>query len=374
MPARRVKCPSCNGVLSLPADVRDCAVRCGLCRRTFRLPKEVPVHEDTIFGWLHSPEEGEDERAGTLAPLSDEAPRKADHAAAAGTGQSKMRLVSLERGGAIFEFPAEYLRQAKFRCAIPRVCIHCLGRAHLSAHLIIFAPQLRDSISLEAEHHAGKLTIPQKQLGGLCNEDLLGHLPEIPNVPAPANLPMPYWVCDLCSGAGAISGQITVDQESGHGHCRLFMRNLQIAASFLGDVTGTHNHDFAKFVEFAKRAKADRWDALPTVVRHRLEQWFKPADDEKFLAYIPDRARARTEDGMAGVIISTRRLIYRRPPVHQELSSDNSVTFHMSASKGKEIATISTEGFKARPILLDREGEMALRKAISEGRFNAIWR
>ncbi len=369
MPARRVKCPSCSGVLSLPATVRNCAVRCGLCRRTFRLPKEVPVPDDTIFGWLHSPEDNEDERAGTLVPMSGEASRKADEAS-----RSKIRLVSLERRGAMFEFPAKYLRQVKFRCAIPRVCIHCLGRAHLSAHLIIFAPQLRDSFSLEAEHHAGKLTIPQKEIGGLCDKELLQHLPEIPNVPPPANLPMPYWVCDLCSGTGAISGQITVDQESGHGHCRLFMRNLRIAGSFLGAVTGTHGQDFARFVEFAKRAKADRWDALPTVVRHRLEQWFKPSGDERFVAYIPDRARARTEDGMAGVIISTCRLIYHRHSVHQELSSDKPVTFQMSASRGKEIATISAEGFKARPILLDREGEIALRKAILEGHFKAFWR
>ncbi len=362
--------------MSLPIDVHDCAVRCGLCRRIFHLPKDIPVPEDTIFGWLHRSEDDEDrdERADTLAPIPDKPPRREDQAAAPRTGQSRMRLVSLERAGALFEFPAEYLREGKFRCSIPRVCIHCLGRAHLSAHLIIFAPQLRDSISLEAEHKAGQLIIPQDRLGGITGEELLQYLPEIPSIPAPANLPMPYWVCDLCSGTGAISGQIKVDQASGHGHCRLFIQNIQIAASFLGAVAGTHHHDFARFVEFAKRAKADRWDALPTVIRHRLEQWFKPVGDERFIAYIPDRNRSRTEDGMAGVIISTRRLIYRRPPVHQELSSDKPATFQMRTSQGKETATISAEGFKARPITLDREGEVALRKALSEGQLKAIWR
>ncbi|MCD4699079.1 MAG: hypothetical protein K8R91_00700, partial [Phycisphaerae bacterium] len=338
-------------------------------RSTFRLPDEVAVPEDTIFGWLHRSEEDEDKRASTLVPLSGAAARKADEAR-----RNKIRLVSLDRGGAIFEFPAEFLRQTKFRCTIPRVCIHCLGRAHLSAHLIIFAPQLRDSISLEAEHHAGKLTIPQERLGGLSGEELLQHLPEIPNAPAPANLPMPYWVCDLCSGTGAISGQIKVNQASGRGHCRLFVRNLRVAASFFAAVTGTDNRDFARFVEFAKRAKADRWDAMPTVIRHRLEQWFKPAEEERFLAYVPDRNRARTEDGMAGVIISTNRLIYRRPPVHQEISLDKPVTFQIRTSRGKEIVTISADGFKSRPIMLDRKGEVTLREALSEGCFSVIWR
>ncbi len=367
-----MKCPSCGGVLSLPCDIGDRAVRCGLCRKTFSLPMDAPIPEDTIFGWLHNPNEGLDERASTLTPLSEEA--RSSSSRTSGTAKGRMRLVSLERQGAMFEFPAEYLSQTRFRCAIPRVCIHCLGRAHLSAHLIIFAPQLRDSISLEAEHQAGKLTIPQEQLGEVIGEEMLSRLPEVPSVPAPANLPMPYWVCDLCSGTGAISGQIQVDQESGHGHCRLYIRNLQIAASFLAAVAGTHHHDFVRFVEFAKRAKEDRWDALPTVVRHRLEQWFRPSGKEQFVAYVPDRNRMRTEDGMAGLVISTRRLIYRRPPVHQELSVGTSVTFQMRSSKGKETATILAEGFKTRPITLDREGEVRLRKAVSEAQFKATWR
>ena len=372
MLARRVKCPSCGGVLSLPSDIGDHAVRCGLCRKTFVLPTDTPVPEDTIFGWLHNPNEDMDDRASTLTPLSDESRSRSGRTSE--NARNRIRLVSLERSGAMFEFPAEYLHHAKFRCAIPRVCIHCLGRAHLSAHLIIFAPQLRDSISLEAEHKAGQLTIPQGQLGEVIGEEMLSRLPEVPNVPPPANLPMPYWVCDLCSGTGTISGQIKVDQESGHGHCRLYIRNPQIAASFLAAVVGTRHHDFARFVEFAKRAKENRWDALPTVVRHRLEQWFKPAGDERFIAYVSDRNRVRTEDGMAGVIISTRRLIYRRPPVHQEISANTPITFQMRSSKGKETATILAEGFKSRPITLDREGEVKLRKSLSEGPFKTAWR
>ena len=368
MPSRRVKCPRCGGILSLPGEIGDCIVRCGLCREKFRLPAEKAVPEDTIFGWLHV-QEDEDERAGTLVPLSGGKSPQTN----AAPKKPRIRLVSLERRGAMFEFPVEYLRNTKFRCAIPRVCIHCLGQAHLSAHLIIFAPQMRDSISLEAEHQAGRLIIPQEKLKGLRHEQLLEQLPEIPNVPPPANLPMPYWVCELCSGTGSISGQIYADSESGRGYCRLFIRNIQVAASFLAAVAGTHNPDFTRFVEFVNRAKANHWDALPTVVRHRLEQWFKPSGEEQFVAYVPDRGHARSEDGMAGIVVSTNRIIYRRPPVHQELMSGNQITLQMRAFQGKKMVTISAEGFKERPILLDREGETLFRKALSEAKFKAVW-
>lgn len=380
MQARRVKCPNCGGLLSLPGDVRDCFVRCGLCRRNFQLPQEIPVPEDTIFGWIHQDRDEEDELADTLAPMPDG--RRLQWDSSAGTvlvdhdadGKRQLRVVSLERRGALFEFPSEYLCRDEFRCAFPRVCVHCLGRAHLSAHLIIFAPQLRDSFSLEAEYKANGLIVGQEQLGDLSCTKLLKRLPKLPDIPAPGDLPMPYWVCDLCNATGEISGQIRVDQDSGAGICRLYMRNLQVSASFFANVAGTKNRDYAKFVEFFRHIREDRWDGLPSVVRHRLEQWFKPADKERFLVYIPDRNRARTEDGMAGVVISTRRVVYCRPPIHQEFSVNSLLTLQMRTFGAKKITTITASDSKPRPITLDRKGEMALRRGLSEGEFRTIWR
>lgn len=389
MQTKRVRCPYCDGLLSLPEHLRGTLVRCGRCRRVFRLPQESIVPDETIFGWLTEPSEQQDKRADTLAPftvdgkrhktgleqLTESGNKTRDAAPRAGKTRSQLRLLSLDQRGALLEFPAHYLRRADFRSAIPRVCIHCLGQVHLSAHLIIFAQELHDSFSLEAEYRAGKLTIPHEQLSDLYGDKLLQELPEVPNVPPPANLPMPYWLCDMCSGAGEISGQIRVDPATGEGTCRLFIRNIQIAASFFATIAGTEDEDYKKFVEFARHSQQDRWGALQTVVRHRLEQWFKPTSDERFLAYIPDQSRARTESGIAGLIITTRRLIYRRPPILQELSIDSPVNIEIRSQlsgKGKS-ASISAPNFKPRLISIDRKGEMALRRALSEAHFKATW-
>ncbi|KKM05480.1 hypothetical protein LCGC14_1753730, partial [marine sediment metagenome] len=276
--------------------------------------------------------------------------------------------------GALLEFPADHLRREEFRGAIPRVCIHCAAQAHLSAHLVIYTSQLRDSVSLEDEHAAGQLSIPQDEVGISQGLDLLKLLPEVPNVPEPGNRPMPYWVCDLCRGAGWISGQIQVNSKTGKGFCRLFFRNLKIALNFFAATAGKDSKHYRKLATFYEHTEEDPWDALPSVVRHRVEQWFRPKGKEQFLAYVPDRAFVRTQDGMNGLVISDQRLVYHHPPRHQESPAKNELTLQTRLADGKEIATVEAAGFKRRSITLDRAGRMLFRRALSKGGFTAQWR
>jgi hypothetical protein len=370
MGARRIKCPSCQTVLSLPAELNARTVRCGSCRNAFGVPaqevQQQPGLDDTVLGWLGDGLQRDEPSPGdTIGPAE---PRKSRSRSRAG-----IRLVSLDPRSALFEFPADRLQSAEFRCAIPRKCIHCQGRAHLSAHLVIFTGQLKDSISLEAEHRAGQLTIPQEKLAGLSGTDVLEKLPNVPNVPSPANLPMPYWVCDLCNGAGAISGQIQVNSQTGKGICRLSFRNLWIAMGFFENAGGTGTKDHEKFSEYLRHVEIDRWDELPPAVRHRVQQWYKPKQGERFLAYIPDRTRRRSEDGMAGLVVSSSRLIYNRPPLYYEVPNGTAFTVMVRRGEGSEVATINAPDLKPRSITCDRRGIMLFRRSLSEGRFQAKW-
>jgi len=375
MPARKVKCPKCGKVLSVPERLTAAPVRCGACHTAFRLPDPGPVPDETIADWLN---EGPEEDEGPAAPAGPP-PAEAQAPAATETpppppeALGGLRVVSVERRGVLLEFAADHLRNDIFRCALPRCCAHCLARAHLSAHLIIFTSQLRDSISLESEHKAGHLAIPQDRLGRVHGRDMLKLLPEVPNVPAPGNLPMPYWVCDMCSGAGSISGQIQVDT-TGRGFCRLFIRNLNLALSFFANTGGEGTKDFERLREFFERMEDDRWDALASVVRHRLEQWFRLGKGERFVAYVPDRAFVRTEDGMNGLIISDRRLVYHHPPLHQEVTNRMTLTLQLRSAEGNEVASVEAPDFKRRSITLDRGGMMLFRRALSQGGFKAEWK
>ena len=373
MSSRRAKCPKCGTVLQVHGDIGLAAVRCGACRTVFHLPPPEQVADETIAGWLGAGLDDEEDAAATAAPAPAPAPDSPPPPKPTSPPKS-LRVVSIQRRGVLFEFPAKLLRDESFRCALPRCCAHCLARGHLSAHLIIYTPELRDSIALEREHEAGHLKIPQSELAGLHGPELLNRLPEVPNVPEPGNLPMPYWVCDMCSGAGSISGQIRVNAATGRGICRLLMRNLQMSVSFLANAGGEGTKDYAELREFLAHMQEDRWDAMPSVVRHRLEQWFRAAKGERFLAYVPDRAFVRTEDGMNGIIISTGRLVYHHPPMHQEVSAAMKLTIRVRSAQGNEVASIEAPAFKRRSITLDRGGMMLLRRSLSQARFATEWK
>ncbi len=377
MPDKRVKCPRCDKTLGLPADFTEGKIRCPACRGVFRVrrsKKKISLDE-TVAGWLmdDSAKPASAERAAPAAPQATEAPPARTAPAQPATCP---RLVAVDRSGALFEFPAAFLRSPQFRCSIPRACIHCTARTHLAAHVVIFTPQLRDSISLEAEHAAGRLSLPQDKIGSAQGVAVLQLLPEVPGVPPPGNLPMPYWVCDMCRGEGWISGQIQVNTATGQGFCRLRMRNLKIALGFFGNAGGEGCEDYERLKHFVEHTEQDPWDALPTVVRHRVEQWFRPnaKEGEQFLAYVPDRAFVRTEDGMNGLVISNRRLVYHHPPRHQECPRQTELTIQLRIAEGKEIVSIEAAGFKKRSVTLDRGGMMLFRRALSKGGFKAKWR
>ncbi len=382
---RHVGCPSCGTVLGLPSVLRQHVVRCGQCRTVFRVAATQLEVDEQVLGWLKTEDVELEEHpaAKTAAPIESdfmvshgEGLSQADASRTSSpvdVGGGQVRLVKVEARGALFEFAPKRLREDAFRCAIPRVCIHCLARAHLTAHLVIFTGQLRDSISMEAEHKAGHQSIPQEQLRQLKGAELLAQLPQVPNVPAPANLPMPYWVCDLCNGAGAIGGQIQVNNATGEGFCRLAVRNLKIGLKFFENVGGTGTPVHARFQEFLRHFEADRWDALPSVVGHRVEQWFRAEDGERFLGYIDDLSRRRSERGMAGLVVTDRRLIYHRPPRHHQIERGSSLSVQVRMASGKEIATIDAPDFKRRSISLDRRGIRRFRRCLSEGGFGAVW-
>jgi len=397
METEHVQCPGCGSLLAIPPGRSGCKVRCGQCHHRFCLPARVKITDDTVASWLEA--DGEPDLDFDETPLAPDSAATTvgvpvahlgTHGGGAVPSQGSeppthmpvtsptatkgVRLIRIDREGALLEFPAAQLEETRFRGAMPRVCMQCGGRTHLEPHVIVFAATLVDSISLEAEHLAGKMVLTSGEARHLSWEELLGHLPLVPNVPAPANLPMPYWLCDMCSTARTISGQIKVHSETGEGYCRLLIRNLRRAADLLSAMgargTPAHNQLLERIAKTAEKP----WDSLPLTVQHRIRQWYQPASDESFVAYIPDRGRTRTEDGMAGLIVSSRRLIYHTRMRHHDLEVSLPVQFRLALSKTDVEIGIKTATWEAKHLRSDKVGVAHLRRALVKGKFRATWR
>ena len=369
----------------MPAGHAGEIVQCTKCQQRFRIPKPAGITDDTITSWLSDaivpPNIGDDDLNASRtvkAPVSAAPRPEPKKTIVSGPPPSDVvgepiRLVKFGDAGALMEFQAARLREVPFRCAMPRRCLRCGTPAHLLAHIIIYAPQLVDNVSLEAEHAAGELRLVEDQIRDLGPEQLLERLPMVPNVPSPGNLPMPYWVCDMCSGAGLISGQIQVNSQTGNGVCRLKIRSLRRAMEFMEFVGGNSSKAFKLLREHIESSTENPWEQLPSVIQHRVEQWYKPTTGEQYIAYIPDRDRTRTEDGMSGLLISNRRLIFHTRLRHSETTSEKPLKLQLSNDGGKLSVKIETPIWDIKHLVLDKDGANLLRRALVASGFRPVW-
>ena len=374
-----VHCPTCGTVLDVPATYTHSHARCGKCHTRFPMPKREAVVENTIADWLIAEEEPEDAPAGAeKEPSLEEFAHRADAEHSGRTSvlsaiQGDIRLVKIENRSALFEFPTRRMRDTSFRCAMPRVCLQCNSRSHLHAHVVIFTTQMVASASLEAEHSAGALKLTEDEVRDMQGEELLARLPHLPSLPPPADLPLPYWLCDMCGTSGAISGQILGDPAKDDSLLRLLIRNLRGAAEFMAAAGGKDRPGYTELTERIEATADSPWDQVPLSAQHRLQQWFKPKGSETFLAYVPDRDHVRTEDGMAGLLISSKRLIYQSKLRHRECAVAHAMEFKLAMGKEAGRLRIKTPGWEISHLTLDRNGIQSLRRALTLGKFQTSW-
>lgn len=375
--SRRMACPQCKSVLSLPPGSAGRRVRCGRCKNPFVVPSLGTATEEDVAAWLNEEDEVEPSPAGQPKP-------EPSQAATATATESKpppekpvatglIRVVKIGQDGVLFEFPVRRLRETAFRCAMPRKCLGCGAQAHLQAHVIRYLSQGVD-MSVKAEHDAGKLMVLEQELRGLNDEEMLNRLPKVPNATPPADLPMPYWLCDMCSGSGIIVGRMEINPGTGRGRCQLRIQPLRRAEEFLASAGGKGSEGHQKLVEVIEATTESPWERLSMVVQDRIEQWYTPDDNESFIAYIPDRDHTRTEDGVAGLLVSTRRLIHHTRTRHRELDIHTQVEFQLAMAGPRGHLQIAAGGPWVKHFTIDRDGVRRLRGALTHAKCPARWR
>ncbi len=374
MRARQVLCPACGTVLDVPPGKADCFVRCGQCRHRFRLPKRIAVTEDAVTSWLgegRTPEEDKHAAERHLRP-QDEAASSAGTAILPAVSDT-IRLVKSDVSGALFEFPAGMLNELAFRCAMPRRCLRCGSRSHLEAHVIVYTTHLMEGTFTATQATGGDLVLRGQGVADLTNEALLERLPWVPNVPKPADRPMPFWLCDMCTAGDLISGQIRLSGEN-VGLCRLWIGNLRRAEEFFLAVGGKDSPGHAELRHRIATLEENPWNCLPLTIQNRIFQWYRPQQGERFLAYIPDRERARSEAGLAGIVVTDRRLIYHTPVRHKEASLTEKLELVETSEAGREWLGIKCPSWDVKHIAVDRDGLAQLKNAVARGKFTAVWR
>ncbi len=382
MDQREEYCPSCGTLLQVPTGVGGQVVRCGQCHRRFYLPKPARqvqavgprATDDDVAIWLsdydHLGQDAPALSAEDMLAEADDVPVSGETAIMKALDYP-IRLVRLNHSSALFEFPVRVMKDMRFRTAMPRECVRCGARTHLEAHAVAFVDENNKDPNLAEEHLVGSLKLTEPNVRNLTEQQVAAKLPRVPNVPPPANLPMVYWVCDLCKPTGVLSGRVNINPDSGEGFARLTINHLRLVEKFMIATGGLETEAYQAVHRYVEKMAEDPWQSVPEVVRHRLEQWFKRKPSERFIAYVPDRSLARTEDGMFGLLVSNERIIFASRGRRHEVTVRDHFDLEL-ASGTKRKLTIRTPGWDVK-MVVDSDGIRTLRRALTKGHYQANW-
>ena len=372
MGSRRVKCPGCSEMLEIPESYSGSKVQCSLCEAQFAIPS---VSDQDVLDWIGTRNRDDTD---ILKPIEDLPEDILDEEVVeeeipdTTNSTEPLRLVRFGRRGVLLEFPDTMLTDKSFRGAMPRRCLRCGTKANLQPHVIVFARTLMDSSTLEGEFVESRTTLSDHDARNLSIEQVLERLPEVLRVAAPANLPMPYWMCDMCNPANMILAMHERSKDS-DGLCRIQIPRLWRVEEFLRAAVGEASLAYKTLGKVLTKNPEKPWDSLSGVVQHRLQQWYRPHKGERFVAYIPDTTRSRTESGMCGMVVSNRRLIFHDSMRHRESEKGEPLELQFAIESGKGLLRVKGPTWELKNIAVDKPGLQRLRHALTQQKFQAAW-
>ncbi len=342
-----ILCPTCSQKYRVTTDRIGRHANCKKCGQRFRIQPDQPIDDETILGWVMEDESPDHSILGSTSIFKPTTGPKVrptidDWESQEPPEKPRIKLDRIDEIGAYFEFHSHELQYPDIRKSFPHKCIHCLKTSPLEVHLIIWGDKLprRDAFH--------RKEIETKALGRL-DQMLRTHqmrwfdlLEPMSVLPPPFCNPFPYFVCQNCSTVGEVTAHVM--SHNGEEYCQIAIANLEIAAAFFKSNGGQNAPGYRRLIEAAERQQNDRWRKLSFPVRTRVSSWFKPAAGERFLGYFADLDFSRAETGNAGIVLTDRRLIYKKYSTTREYQVEAGGKLDIEADVRRAAIRISQAG------------------------------
>ncbi len=354
-----VRCPSCSQKYRVSRASVGQRGRCKSCHAVFVIAAHEAVDDDTIMGWITDEDPSSQSVMGSTgmfeAGVGGRVASRANGGEAARTAAAEtaglgVRLKRIDGDGAHFEFPAAALELDALRNAFPRKCVGCGVRTGLHVHLIYWPERMT---AHDASHWATRMAARAGKLDAFVHpatRDLLAQLPRTRHAAKPFTLPFPAFACEHCDVARhVITHVVTRGQEE---LCRLTLVFLPVAVSFFRNAGGRDTPEYRRLVDERNR-RHDAWQALDAETRQRLTLWFQPEAGERFVAFFGDPELAACESGKAGLVLTTRRLVFKRYAAQRAYPLDQPGRVEVVEKGGRSMVHLYEEGQPPAAIALD---------------------
>lgn len=344
-----IACPHCDVQLTVPDHAGGRAARCPKCRAKFCVPGFEALLDETMAAWLFTPETDNiadadpvaaKHRPAAKAPTAtatglptsphppvpkeateDATPSPAPPARPANRvssdsvpsrptddpGPARLQVASVSAAGVLFDFPSRLLQREPFRASMPWECIQC-GHddpARLLARPLGFYDRSRGAFATSGEIEA---RFEMHVEAGMSQDQAVGAMMIMTELPSPFDHPTPYFVCLRCASKVTVTCRTITGHEGPE--CQVQIPSGPYALAWLGRVNGICGGDYAALEQRIHGNETGDWEAVPHAIRQRLANWcvFEPC--ESFVTYFPDSDFSLHDAGLAGVVLTNRRVVF----------------------------------------------------------------
>ncbi len=213
------------------------------------------------------------------------------------------------QSGVTLSFDARFLADMGFRLSMPVMCAFTgeTDRTLLQARPLAFLDQsngvLKNAYELEAGHE-------QKLIKGQSRKEMIARMGVLEDLAEPFRYPFPYYLRQDHSSHSLKC--YTTKHKDGSTLAHVLMPEGPFAIRWLAQVNGVCGPEYDLLRQDVNRLWQDVWLALDEQIRRRLEVWTNFQPGEKFRYFINDADMRKKDEGLAGVVLTDRRLIYKK--------------------------------------------------------------
>lgn len=275
--------------------------------------------------------------------------------------------------GVTLAFSAPLLENDTVRAAMPRSCLRCGAATFLATHVVGFSEQCRDTTNVEKSSGVILPALRDPEIKHGAPADILAKFNPVAGVPEPLNRVIPFWVCDLCEPAGLVFTQVVHGTDNADALCLIRFTHRSRALAFVSGLGGGETAVATEMRNALQEHPETPWTRLHKETRARIQEWFLPLNKEVFVLYVPDRRYPRADNGRAGIVVTSRRLLYRDSDRLYELSKGEDLRLSFETRDGTTRLDLQGPRWRADAIGTDRPCLMRLRRCLAEQKFESIW-
>ncbi|MBI1336862.1 MAG: hypothetical protein GC164_07860 [Phycisphaera sp.] len=221
----------------------------------------------------------------------------------------RLSVVRCTPAGVLFEFDSRWLEHEGFRASMPMRCAFT-GRTDvtsLSARPLAFTDQagatFRSPRDLETPNEQ-RLTV------GASPRSVLQRMGLIEGLHRPFNHSVPYYV-SIDHTSSSLSCH-SVKRSDGKFNCTVLIPEGGTALEWMARVNSVCGDDYLQLEYDLSNLQGNAWLSLPERVRDRLGVWCPFEGGERFIHYLPDVDFGKADAGLAGIVITSNRLVFHK--------------------------------------------------------------